>query len=338
MEQRLFFKFGLLPPMPCLTWYQEYRNLLTTENKRLRRESFDILWVEDVYSWPFALDIARKLETKPKIRICNSYNIESNVAARTAALVNDSSTKEAIQRDGQQLASMEREAYSRSQLTIVCSEEDRISGLRLCPSANFAVIGNGVDTAYFSSTEQPEKSYGKPLILFTGTFSYGPNHQAANYFSSEVLPLIRRQIPEVTFMIAGSQAASTYDHLKKLGIEVACVSDPADIRPCFVNASLFIVPLQTGGGTRLKILEAMAMGVPVVSTTIGAEGLGAQDHKHLMIADNAETFANRCIEVLKNSECQQQLSQNALTWVRENYDWNLLCNQAKNSVESLLGA
>jgi glycosyltransferase involved in cell wall biosynthesis len=338
IEQRFFFRLGFVSPMPCMTWHREYQRLIQKHHLELQQQTFDILWVEDVYSWPYARDLLKKLPTKPRKLLCNTYNIESQVTARTAALTNDASARKALERNRNQLASMESDAYSRSNLTIACSEEDRRNGIGLAPQGNFLVIGNGVDTSYFTAISNQETDNKKPVLLFTGTFTYGPNPQAAHYFATEILPLIHQQIPDVVFMIAGSRAAETRNQLTALGLDIACVSDPADMRPCFSKASLFVVPIQTGGGTRLKILEAMAMGVPVVSTSIGAEGLGAQHGTHLFIGDSPQEFAQRCVDLLRDDESQRRLVRNALEWVREKYDWQRLCQLTKIEVESLLNA
>jgi len=338
IEQRFFFRLGVIAPMPCMTWHREYQKLIQQYHFELNQEAFDILWVEDVYSWPYARDLLTKLSTTPQKLICNTYNIESQVAARTAALIHDASARNALKRDRNQLESMESDAYARSSLTIACSEEDRRNGIELAPRGNFSVIGNGVDTSYFKAITNQQTDRKKLVLLFTGTFTYGPNPQAARYFATEILPLIRQQISDVTFMIAGSRAAETCNQLTAIGLDINCVSDPVDMRPCFSTASLFVVPIQTGGGTRLKILEAMAMGVPVVSTSIGAEGLGAQHGTHLFIGDSAEEFAQRCVELLRDGVLQQRLARNALDWVREKYDWKRLCQQTKTEVESLIDA
>lgn len=338
LEQRVLYRIGTVPPMSCMTWLCEYRKLLAEKLSKILDEDYDILWVEDVFSWPFGKDILGKLKNKPQLILCNTYNIESNVAQRNAAHASIIEAKQIALRDAYQLQLLEQKAYSASDLTIVCSEEDRIAGSRLAPRGRFSVIGNGVNISYFSRRDDRKSNAELNKILFTGTFSYLPNQQAARYFAGEVLPLIRVQIPEAIFMIAGSQAASIHSQLKLAGIDIEFVSDPTDIRPYFESASLFVVPLHSGGGTRLKILEAMAMSVPVVSTSIGAEGLGATDREHLRIANSAKEMADICIELLRNPEEQERLSRNALTWVHSNYSWELLCQKTKCLVESHFGS
>jgi glycosyltransferase involved in cell wall biosynthesis len=337
-EQNCLFRLGRIPPLASSTWYQEYQNILKLHGQRIANEEFDIIWIEDVFTWPYAQDLLSRLRVKPKFILCNTYNIETNVAGRIAKTTKTKSARDHANRISKQMSLLEKSAYQTSNLTIVCSEEDRLSGFELAPRGNYTVIGNGVDIDYFSAEKRTPTESLAPQILFTGTFSYAPNQQAARFFISEIMPLVRAEIPCAKFVIAGSQAAPLHSQLSAEGFELESVSDPADIRPCFRNASLFVVPIQSGGGTRLKILEAMAMEVPIVSTTIGAEGLGVSAGIQLDIADTPAEFARCCVNLLKNPTRQATLSQQATTWVRANYSWDYLCDKAKRLVETALYA
>ena len=333
-EQNCLFRLGRLPPLASLTWYQEYQHILNQHGQRIGDEEFDVLWIEDVFTWPYAQDLLRRLRVKPKFILCNTYNIETNVAQRIAKTTTTKSARNHANRIAKQMYLLEKNAYQTSNLTIVCSDEDRLSGCELAPGGNYSVIGNGVDVDYFNAEIRTPTDPLTPQILFTGTFSYAPNQQAVRFFVSEIMPLVRAEIPSAKFVIAGSQAANLHSQLSAEGFELEFVSDPVDIRPCFRNASLFVVPIQSGGGTRLKILEAMAMEVPIVSTTIGAEGLGVSPGKQLDIADTPDEFARCCVNLLKDPSRQATLSQQATTWVRANYSWDYLCDKAKRLVET----
>jgi glycosyltransferase involved in cell wall biosynthesis len=337
-EQNCLFRLGRIPPLASLTWYQEYQHILKRHGQRIANEEFDIIWIEDVFTWPYARDLLGRLSVKPKLILCNTYNIETNVAQRIAKTATTKTASEYARCNSKQLSLLEKDAYQTSNLTIVCSEEDRISGIQLAPRGNYNIIGNGVDVDYFKAEARTQTESSAPQLLFTGTFSYAPNQQAVRFFASEIMPLVKAEIPSAKFVIAGSQAANLHSQLSAEGFKIESVSDPVDIRPCFRNASLFVVPIQSGGGTRLKILEAMAMEVPIVSTTIGAEGLGVSPGKQLDIADTPDEFARCCVNLLKNPTRQATLSQQATTWVRANYSWDYLCDKAKRLVEMALYA
>jgi glycosyltransferase involved in cell wall biosynthesis len=338
-EQEAFFRLGLLPPWSCLTWFSEYRSVRDLILAASGTQGFDVLWVEDIFSWPFAADLLQRLQPQPRIVIGNTYNIESAVAARIAAATPAGNQQPAQRRIQRQLTMMEADAYSRCDLTFVCSSEDQHGARRLAAGGRFEVVGNGVDLTYFQRSADEIDNHVKnehPVLLLTGSFGYIPNLQAARMFAADVMPLIRQHVPSAVFRIAGSGAAAAADILRKEKLSLDCVSDPVDIRPCFRAASLFVVPLQAGGGTRLKILEAMAMGVPVVSTTVGAEGLGAVSTEHLMIGDTPEQLSAACVKLLDSPEICQRLTAAAGRWVEDHYDWRGLCGRAREIVERCL--
>ncbi len=332
-EHGLLLKLGLLPPLACLTWFSEFRRLQDSVVQAEGRQPFDVLWVEDVFSWPFAAALLQSLRQPPETVICNTYNIESAVAARLAQTAADSGAARTARRNLRQLAGMERQAYDRAALTFVCSDQDEVLGRQLAPAGRFAVVGNGVDLGYF--TGPAKRTVGEsPVLLLTGTFGYGPNLQGAAWFAGQVLPLVRQAIPAARFVIAGQRAGSAAAELAASGLTVECVSDPIDMRPCFQGAAVFVVPLLSGGGTRLKILEAMAMGVPVVSTAIGAEGLGATHGQQLLLADSPAMMAAAVLELLGNAALAAELQARATQWVQQHYDWRILCARAISLVRS----
>ena len=338
LEHSCLLQMGLLPPMACLTWFQEYRNLRPEVLRAEAERPFDALWVEDVFSWPFAADLLRSLRSTPKSILCNTYNVESSVAERMAETATDQRASAIARRNSRQLAAMEQRAYSTSGLTFVCSKEDRDAAQRLAPQGRFEVVGNGVDLSYFRTDRQQEQGEMEPLLLLTGTFGYGPNLQAAEFFASKVMPIVKLSIPAARFMIAGGQAAGAAAQLADAGLDVESVNNPADIRPSFRRAALFVVPLLSGGGTRLKILEAMAMGVPVVSTTVGAEGLGAEAGQQLLLADSPAELAAAVIQLLRSPEIADRMRERAAVWVRQHYDWQSLCRAAELKAEEFFAS
>ena len=335
-EHGLLLKLGMLPPLACLTWFSEFRRLETCVLAAEAGRQFDILWVEDVFSWPFAAALLQSLQQPPGTVFCNTYNIESVVAARLSQTATDRVSACMARRNMRQLADMERHAYERAGLTFVCSDHDLMLGQQLAPAGRFAVVGNGVDLSYFRAVET-RGSGAAPVLLLTGTFAYGPNLQAAAWFAGEVLPLVRQAIPGASFVIAGQRAGLAAMELAASGLTVDCVSDPIDMRPCFQGAAVFVVPLLVGGGTRLKILEAMAMGIPVVSTTIGAEGLGVTHRQQLLLADSPADMAAAVVQLARDADLAENLRSRALEWVQQHYDWQLLCARAISMVQSAIG-
>lgn len=182
------------------------------------------------------------------------------------------------------------------------------------------VIPNCIDVkTYAGDWGQPDPN----IIVFTGSFRYNPNYEGALWFVNHVLPLVQREYP-------GIQLAITGDHANKLfpaGAGIRLTGFVDDIRPWLAKAWCSIVPIFTGGGTRLKILEAMAAGTPVVSTSKGAEGLDAQDGEHLLIADSPTDFAKAIIELRKNEQLHTEIAVNARNLVLKSFDWPIIMNR-----------
>ena len=176
------------------------------------------------------------------------------------------------------------------------------------------VIPNCVDVASYDGAEWAARP-GE--IVYTGSFRYFANHRAMVWFTGEVLPLVAAAVPDTHLTITGDPAGKSLPNMRN--VTLAGLVD--DIRPVVGGATVCVAPLLDGGGTRLKILEAMALRTPVVATTKGAEGLDARDGEHLLIADTPGAFADAVIRVLRTPELRRRLSDNAYQLVRGQYDW-----------------
>jgi glycosyltransferase involved in cell wall biosynthesis len=179
------------------------------------------------------------------------------------------------------------------------------------------VVATGVDTGFFSPGPVDRASRA---LVFTGSMDWLPNEDAMLYFCREILPAIRRREPDVTLSIVGRAPTPAVRNLAaEHGVTVTGRVD--DVRPFMHDAAVYVVPLRIGGGTRLKIFEAMAMGKAVVSTTVGAEGLPVRDGEHVLLADDPPSFADAVIRLLHDVECRQRLARAARQLVTDQYDW-----------------
>jgi len=180
------------------------------------------------------------------------------------------------------------------------------------------VIPTGVDTDYFAPDGT---SPSGPRLVFTGSMDWLPNEDAMLYFCREVLPLIRAEEPRARLTIVGRTPTPAVRALADEHIEVT--GTVADVRPFVRRASVYVVPLRIGGGTRLKIFEAMAMGQAVVSTTVGAEGLPITGGEHALIADGPRAFADAVLSLLRDSRRREALATAARKLVVDHHDWSV---------------
>ncbi len=215
----------------------------------------------------------------------------------------------------------ESELYRRFDLCTMVSENDKAATLQLLPAEyhhRVAVVPNGVDCDYNRS------NLAQPLpntLIFNGALTYFANYEAMQYFLAEIYPLIRKQCPQVSLTITGSTSGVALTGLQ-LGDGVRLSGYVKDIRPLVAGAWGCVVPIRQGGGTRLKILEAMALGTPVITTTKGSEGIDAIDGEHLLLADDPASFAACTLRLLHDSTLRQYLATNARQLVEQRYEWS----------------
>lgn len=218
----------------------------------------------------------------------------------------------------------EKHACNVAKATIAVSAEDAIKLQEICSSAHIDSVSTGVDIDYFTTDRT---AFRNPFaIVFSGSMDWHPNEDAMLYFMKDVLPIVRAEIPEATLSIVGRHPSSRLRTAAMLaGVEVT--GTVPDIRPWLDKASVYIVPLRIGGGTRLKIYEALAMGMPVVSTTIGAEGLSLVDDVHLLRADSTAAFAASIVTLLRNPALRTSLGEAGRQLMEENYGWSTIAQQ-----------
>ena len=186
------------------------------------------------------------------------------------------------------------------------------------PQTHFTVVPNGVDSTYFqdSGKHKPVKA----SILFTGTIDYYPNTDGLRYFLTEIFPLIKERIPTVQFYIAGKDPPPEIARYAT-DPNIIVTGFVEDIREYFERSQVVVVPLRIGGGTRLKILEAMAMKKPVVSTPIGAEGLDVEEGENILLEEDPAKFAKAVFELINNIPLQKQLGVAGRQLIEQKYDW-----------------
>jgi glycosyltransferase involved in cell wall biosynthesis len=228
--------------------------------------------------------------------------------------------------------SMERRAVIQTDLCLTVSEPDRESLLRIIPNAPVTVIPNGVDTNYF----HPQPSYiDETNLLFTGSMNYEPNSNGVRWFYKAIFPRIRHSFPKIHFNIVGWNPPPDILELNQ-DKNVTVTGFVDDIRPYLAKSTVVVVPIQIGSGTRLKILDAWAMGKAVVSTSIGAKGLKAIHCENLLLADTPEEFAQSITELLTDADKRCNLGIRARQTVEDDYTWRDIARKLNNAYELLM--
>lgn len=200
----------------------------------------------------------------------------------------------------QKLRQYERRICQCADAVLTVSPVDQQAIQHLAPGVSVAMIANGIDSEQTKPPRPPAPPHPRTL-LFTGKMDYRPNIDAVLWFAKEVLPLIVQEVPTVRFQIVGMNPHARLDGLRQ-DSAITITGAVAEIDPYLQAATVYVVPLRVGGGTRFKVLEAMLYGKPIVSTALGVEGIAVQDEAELLLANTAHTFAAAVVRLLRDAE------------------------------------
>jgi glycosyltransferase involved in cell wall biosynthesis len=282
---------------------------------------FDLVHLDSIHMMGYAKPLERILGRMPPV-FYDWHNIESEAMRRYAESTPSQARRIYAELTAAKLETLEREILTDAAGHIVCSEREKKQLQRLVPKARIAVIENGVDCSYFAELEREPV---RRRIVFVGKMDYHPNVEAVVGFARRTWPMITDRLKDLTLSIVGANPTAAVQALGGLpGIEVT--GTVPDVRPYYRDALAAVVPLRTGGGTRLKILEAMAAEVPVISTPLGAEGLTVSPGVDILISklEDHTTWVRHLAELANSDERRKQITDNALHLVQTSYDWSKL--------------
>lgn len=259
----------------------------------------------------------------PCPKVLFSHNVEAIIWQRHFRVARNPLWKAICWREYRTMARAERTFLQRADHILTVSATDRDFFARFIDPCKITAIPTGVDADYFQPDGTAEK---ENMLVFTGSMDWLPNEDAVFYFADEILPRIRDQIPAVRLWVVGRRPSQRLQTLatQNKGIEITGTVE--DIRPYLRQASVCVVPLRVGSGTRLKIFEAMAMGKAVVATSVGAEGLPVQSGKNIILADRPEEFAQSAIRLLMDREARRRMGREARQLVEQKYSWASAAN------------
>ena len=247
----------------------------------------------------------------------NCHNVEHMILERYCRIEENIVKKCYARMEAYLIRSAERRGSKRAAMAMVCSRDDGDALRRLNPNVPVFVVPNSVDTDSYDPDGNHIPSKTGPVLLFQGSMDWYPNRDAVEFFARSILPLVRAEYPDVRFVVAGRNPPS--ELVSELGGNAEFTGTVPDMRPYLSAATVVVVPLRVGGGTRIKILEACAAGRAVVSTTLGAEGLGLQSGKEIVLADDPNEFARCVIALLQNSSQRSALAKLARAVIVERY-------------------
>lgn len=265
--------------------------------------------------------------------ILNHHNIESHMMRRRAELKSGSLLACILRLQADRLQQAERRSARYFCAHLVVSELDKQRLQEVIPGSRMAVISNGVDLQYFRPRDATA-SFEPASTIFVGGLNWYPNRRGVKWFLSEVYPRIVKEFPEARFTMVGRCDDRFRADLLRHGSGVEMTGEVEDIRPFVAKSAVYVCPIHEGGGTRLKILDAMAQGIPLVATTMAVEGIGIKADEHALLADDAIGFARLVIEVIRRPELGRKLAAAAYDLVAASYSWESIGIRLRSVYES----
>lgn len=304
---------NLLSPFPYFMKKYQSAAMKSAIERQLRLGAVDVLVCD------FLQPSVNLPDDLPVASVLFQHNVEAMIWKRHYEVQQNPVKKSYLFRQWRKSVNYERDACRRFDLVVAVSREDRETMQREYGLDQVADVPTGVDTEYFRPrTDVVREPHN---LVFTGSMDWLPNEDAMQYFVKEILPLIKQQIPDVTVTVVGRNPYPSLIELAQRDPAIVVTGRVDDVRPYIDKAAAYIVPIRVGGGTRLKIYEAMAMEKPVVSTTVGAEGLPVRNEVELLLADTPEAFAGAVVRVFSDERLSRELAACAAKLVRESYSW-----------------
>jgi sugar transferase (PEP-CTERM/EpsH1 system associated) len=335
---------GLVGSIPLTVLNYDHVPAAEALRRLLEEQDFDAVQMEGIHLMGY-LPILRSARKPPRV-ICDWHDIESELMYRYGLHTKNWARRAYALRTARLLENTERELLNLCDAHLMVSERDRSKLQKLAPEAQtpMHIVENGVDAGQYADHQMQQawekfaqgRANTRTDLVFVGSMDFHANIDAARYFALEAWPRIHAEKPGLRFVIVGSRPVPEVRELAQLpGVVVTGTVD--DVRPYYCQAFAAVVPLRVGGGTRLKILEAMAAGVPVISTHIGAEGLAVHPGEDILLADSPEEMVRALTDLEHSPDRRQALAEAGRVLVRARYDWSVIGRSLYEVHSALLG-
>ncbi len=307
---------SLVNPVPMAVSRYYSKALKQKVSDLIATERYDAIVCDFLAAAPNVADIGKC--------ILFEHNVETTIWQRHVEQSKSLAKRVYFQLQASKMASYEKKICRRSKHVIAVSEIDAERMKTMFGVTGVTSVPTGVDLEYFAP---PSAAPHVSDMIFSGSMDWLPNVDAVEHFVKEVLPLIREELPAATFTIAG-RSPDARVHKVVQGVSGITVTGKVDdMRPYLWGSRISVVPIRIGGGTRLKIYECMAAGLPVVSTTVGAEGLCYKDGTDIAIADDPRSFAAACVRLLTTDSLRHSMADSALERAQNEFSWEAVSRE-----------
>jgi len=308
---------------PLTVWRWQVPALREAAARVLRERRPDVVVADFLYSTP-------NVPSGDTCTVHFAHNVEHVIWRRLAEVERRPLRRAFLEAEWRRMRRYEKLVCQRASLTIAVSDVDVRSLTDCAPGARVAAIPTGVDTEYFVPSAEPETPSS---LVFCGSMDWYPNEDGVVDFVDNVLPRVHRLVPDARLTIVGRNPGPRLRRLEGRSVEIT--GTVADVRPHVAGAAVFVVPLRVGGGTRMKIFEALAMGKAVVSTRVGAEGLPLVPGEHYLQADDPERFATAIVALLRDPARRQTMGRAGRRLVEERFSWPEVARAFEERIEEV---
>lgn len=316
---------GAWNPLPLQVLYFRSAAMQQTLNKLLAEHNFDAIHVQHLRMAPY---LSGRKDLKRILDLPDAFSLYWERRKNVRRGVLQTMFEQLEQRRVLQYEKVLKE-YD---LALVCSPEDKEYLERLHRIHNIQVLANGVDLETFKARDHDYTH--NHTLLFTGNMDYAPNVDAVIYFVNEVLPIIHQRFPDTRFVIAGQRPVEKV--LNLAGDKVVVTGFVKDLAEMYDNASVVVAPLRFGAGTQNKVLEAMAMGIPVVCSAIGFKGLGIENGEGAIMQPEKEGFAQAVISLLSSADERRRVGEKGKEIITTRFDWNVISAQLEQYFKQII--
>jgi glycosyltransferase involved in cell wall biosynthesis len=314
---------GLVTDMPVAVFRHQSDEMRATVDRLLREHSFDHVVCDFLSSAPHFSDLSRA--------VLFQHNVEAMIWERHFEHAGSALRRYYFGRQARMMLEYERRVCRSVKSVIAVSEADAEKMHGLYGVQQVAAVPTGVDVAFFTPEVQAQPATD---LVFVGSMDWMPNVDGVTWFVNEVLPLVKRKVPDCSLAVVGRTPGREVTELAERDPGIRITGTVADVRPWLWESKASIVPLRIGGGTRLKIYEAMAARTPVISTTIGAEGLDISPGENILIADDSEGFAEACVRLISDAGERRRLADAAWEHVESKHSWEAAAEEFERALAS----
>jgi sugar transferase (PEP-CTERM/EpsH1 system associated) len=310
---------GLFSDLPLQVHYFKSGRMKRLIDELCRKNHYDIVHTHLIRMAPYTMSLQHQVKVLDLTDAVSLY-LERFLSQETSLL-----KKLLLKIELDRVARYEN-VLEKFDACFVCSEPDKKHLQKAAAHAEIKILPNGVDLEYFSCNSRV--AYDPTRIIFTGNLTYYPNVDGIFYFINDILPLIKKEFPAVKFYIVGQAPPAKVRALASENVIVTGFVE--DIKLYYLQSAVAISPIRFGAGTLNKILEPLTLGVPVVATTMGIDGLDSTVRRNILVAEHPRAFAKELIRVIKDPDLRERLGSEGMAAVRQLYDWDTIVNSLEN--------